>query len=106
MVDSNTTTEDATLTEDELREAGASATYIAYYQAAMRMGESTPSTNHAEKVVNRGVEYSGGGFHDALWNAEPRYPHNDENPYGADTTNHDILREAGVYPSVDKALTA
>mgnify|MGYP007039259438 FL=1 len=106
MVDSNTTTEDATLTEDELREAGASATYIAYYQAAMRMGESTPSTNHAEKVVNRGVEYSGGGFHDALWNAEHRFGRNSANPYGADGQNQRILREAGVYPSEDEALIA
>ena len=97
MVDSNTTTEDETLTEDELREAGASATYIAYYQAAMRLGESTPSTNHAEKVVNRGVEYSGGGFHDALWNGEPRW--SGDNPYGADGQNQRILQEAGVYPS-------
>lgn len=84
------------LTEAELRDAGASATYIAYYQAAKRLGESTASTNHAEKVVNRGVEYSGGGFHDALWNAEPRFP-NSDNPYGADSQNQRILQEAGVY---------
>jgi len=97
MVDSNSTNDDASLTEDELRNAGASATYIAYYQAAMNMGISTPSTRHAEMVVNRGIKYSGGGFHDALWDAEPRFPHNDINPYGADTQNHDILRAAGVY---------
>lgn len=87
------------VSEEELRNAGASATYIAYYKAAMRMGISTASTDHAEKVVNRGVEYSGGGFHDALWEAEPRFE-NSENPYGADTTNHDILREAGVYKAM------
>lgn len=93
----NTTSDVESLTEKELRNAGASATYIAYYQAAMRLGIETNSTKHAERVVREGVSYSGGAFHDALWNAEPRYPSNDENPYGADTTNHDILREAGVY---------
>lgn len=85
-----------TLTEDELRNAGASATYIAYYQAAQRLGESTPSTNHAERVVNEGVSYSGGGFHDALWEANTRF--NGSNPYGADGKNSRILREAEVYP--------
>ena len=92
---------DSTLTEAELRNAGASATYIAYYKAAKRLGKSTPSTNHAEKVVNDGVEYSGGGFHDSLWDADPRYPNNDKNPYGADSENHDILREAGVYQDIE-----
>lgn len=84
------------LTEAELREAGASATYIAYYLTAVEMGERTNSMNHAEKVVNRGVEYTGGSFHDALWDAEPRFPKSD-NPYGADGTNKQILQEAGVY---------
>jgi hypothetical protein len=82
-----------TLSESELRNAGASAQYIAYYKAAKRMGKSTASTNHAERVVNEGVEYSGGGFHDALWNGEPRFP-NSKNPYGADSTNKKILAEA------------
>ena len=84
------------LTEAQLRDAGASATYIAYYQAAKDLGVSTASTNHAEKVVRDGVEYSGGGFHDALWNAEPRFP-NSDNRYGADGKNKTILQEAGVY---------
>jgi len=87
-------------TADELRDAGASATYIAYYQTAKRMGISTASTRHAEKVVREGVFYSGGGFHDSLWDASPRFPNNSDNPYGADTQNHDILREAGVYDSI------
>lgn len=86
------------LTEEELRNAGASATYIAYYQAAQRLGIETNSTRHAEKVVRHEVTYSGGGFHDSLWEAEPRYPHNTDNPYGADGQNEQILREAGVYP--------
>ena len=92
------------LTEEDLRNAGASATYIAYYLAAKRMGISTNSTNHAEKVVKRGVEYGGGGFHDALWNAEHRW--RGDNPYGADDTNKRILREAGVYKSEDEGLIA
>jgi hypothetical protein len=91
---------DNTVTESELRAAGASATYIAYYLQAQEMGINTASTRHAEKVVNRGVEYSGGGFHDSLWDASPRFPHNSDNPYGADTQNHDILREAGVYDAM------
>jgi len=95
----NTTSDVESLTETELRNAGASATYIAYYLTAQEMGVSTPSTNHAEKVVNRGVSYSGGGFHDALWNAEPRW--SGDNPYGADSQNQRILREAGVYPDED-----
>lgn len=94
---------DSTLTEAELRNAGASATYIAYYKAAKRLGKSTPSTNHAEKVVNRGIEYSGGGFHDSLWNAEPRFSRGD-NPYGADEKNSEILREAGVAPYSNKMV--
>jgi hypothetical protein len=85
-----------TLTESDLRDAGASASYIAYYLTAKDMGISTPSTNHAEKVVNRGIEYSGGSFHESLWNNEPRFSHGD-NPYGADTKNTKILTEAGVY---------
>jgi hypothetical protein len=92
------------LTEDQLRNAGASSAYIAYYLTAQEMGVETSSTRHAEKVVNEGVTYSGGGFHDALWDAEPRFPHNDENPYGADTQNHDILREAGVYQSEEELI--
>lgn len=95
----DSTNSEAELTEEELRNAGASATYITYYLTAKRMGISTNSTNHAEKVVNRGVSYSGGGFHESLWSAEPRYPNNSENPYGADGTNKKILREAGVYRS-------
>lgn len=87
------------LTEEELRTAGASATYITYYLTAKRMGISTSSTNHAEKVVNRDVSYSGGGFHDSLWSAEPRYPSNSDNPYGADGTNKKILQAAGIYTS-------
>lgn len=85
------------LSEDELRDAGASATYIAYYMKVKEMGESTPSTNHAEAVVREGRDYSGGGFHDSLWNNEPRYP-NSDNPYGADGHNKIILRRAGVSP--------
>lgn len=89
---------DSTVTESELRDAGASATYIAYYLQAQEMGINTASTRHAEKVVNRDISYSGGGFHDSLWDADPRYPHNSQNPYGADNTNKKILREAGVHP--------
>lgn len=85
------------LTEEELRDAGASATYIAYYMAAKRLGISTNSTNHAEKVVDRDSDMHGGGFHEALWNAEPRY--SGDNPYGADSTNKNLLQEAGVYKS-------
>jgi len=55
--------------------------------------------HHAEKVVNRDVSYSGGGFHESLWNADPRYPNNSDNPYGADGTNKEILQAAGVYKS-------
>ncbi len=96
-MEAKTTTSDSDeLTEEQLRNAGASATYIAYYKAAKRLGESTASTNHAEKVVEDGVSYSGGGFHDALWDAEPRW--SGENPYGADSQNQRILAKAGVYP--------
>jgi hypothetical protein len=83
------------LTEAKLRDAGASETYITYYLTAKDMGVSTHSTNHAEKVVNEGVSHSGGGFHDSLWDAKPRW--SGENPYGADSQNQKILREAGVY---------
>jgi hypothetical protein len=83
------------LTEEQLRDAGASEAYISYYLAAKRLGISTNSTNHAEKVVEGDVSYGGGGFHDALWSAEPRW--SGDNPYGADDTNKRILREAGVY---------
>jgi hypothetical protein len=89
---------DSTVTETNLRNAGASETYIAYYKAAQRLGISTASTNHAEKVVNRGVSYSGGGFHESLWNDEPRFGRDSPNPYGADGTNSEILAEAGVAP--------
>lgn len=92
------------LTEEDLRNAGASATYIAYYLAAKRMGISTNSTNHAEKVVNGDVSYSGGGFHESLWSAEPRFPNNSANPYGADGTNKEILQEAGVYQSDERLI--
>jgi hypothetical protein len=85
------------LTEDELRDAGASATYIAYYLQAQEMGIETASTRHAEKVVKEGVRYPGGGFHEALWDASPRFAGAD-NPYGADMQNAKILAEAGVYP--------
>lgn len=83
-------------TKAQLRDAGASRPYIAYYKQAKRMGKHTASTRHAEKVVFDGVEYSGGGFHDSLWNDEPRFP-NGPNPYGADGTNKEILQAAGVY---------
>lgn len=85
------------LTEEELRDAGASATYIAYYMAAKRLGISTNSTNHAEKVVDRDSDMHGDGFHEALWNADHRY--SGDNPYGADATNKKLLQEAGVYKS-------
>lgn len=85
------------LSEDELRDAGASATFIAYYLQVKEMGETTPATNHAEKKVRDGVEYSGGGFFDSLWSAEPRFD-NSDNPYGADGHNKIILRRAGVSP--------
>jgi hypothetical protein len=97
MAQTDTTTFDESLTARELAHAGASATYIAYYLKAKELGESTASTRHAEKVVNRSVNYSGGGFHDSLWVDTPRYPDSD-NPYGADGRNANILREAGVAP--------
>lgn len=87
---------DEPLTETELRRAGASEKYIAYYLAAQAMGESTASTRHAEKVINRGINYSGGGFHESLWSDDPRWRHSD-NPYGADSTNIAILQNAGIY---------
>jgi hypothetical protein len=90
--------DESTVTEEDLRDAGASASYIAYYQAAQRLDEETASTRHAEKVVAGIVEYSGGGFHESLWNNERRFPSNEENPYGADLTNGRILAEAGVHP--------
>jgi|APHM01.1.fsa_nt_gi hypothetical protein len=86
------------VTAEELRDAGASAVYVAYYKAAQKRGESTASTRHAEKVVRRGIEYSGGGFHESVWSGEPRFPHNSDNPYGADGQNSQILGEAGVEP--------
>lgn len=89
------------LTEEELRDAGASASYIAYYQQAKQMGIETASTRHAEKVVREGISYSGGGFHDALWEAEHRF--DGSNPYGADGTNKKILLEAGVYVTPEAA---
>jgi len=85
------------LTEAELRDAGASATFITYYQTAKEMGESTPATNHIESCLEEDTFYSGGGFFDSLWNASPRFKHSD-NPYGADDKNQRILEEAGVYP--------
>lgn len=90
------------LTEDKLRNAGASATYIEYYQTAQALSISTNSTNHAEKVVDRGIEYGGGSFHESLWNAEHRW--NGDNPYGADGTNQRILREAGIYKSENEEM--
>lgn len=95
-MEGDSTNSDEPLTEDELRDAGASATYIAYYQAAQRLGIETNSTRHAEKVVREGVSYSGGGFHEALWDADYRWE--GSNPFGADSTNEKILREAGVHP--------
>lgn len=89
-----------TLSADELRDAGASEAYIQYYTTAIANGYNTSSTAHAERVVTDGVN-SGGGFHDSLWNDEPRYPNNSRNPYGADATNKRILEEAGVYESAD-----
>jgi|APHM01.1.fsa_nt_gi hypothetical protein len=97
MEQKNATTTDE-LTEEQLRNAGASATYVAYYKAAMDAGVSTASTNHAEHVVNQGVSYSGGGFHESLWDADPRYPNHGDNPYGADGQNKQILAEANVFP--------
>lgn len=85
---------------ERLRNAGASENYIDYYLTAMDMGISTPSTNHAEKVLDRGVEYSGGSFHDSLWNDSPRYPYSG-NPYGADSTNLKILKEAGIITPIE-----
>jgi len=96
-MEQNTTSDEGTLTEEQLREAGASASYIAYYQAAARMGESTASTTHAEMTVNHGISAdSGGSFHKSLWHNEPRG--NSSNPYGADSRNMRILTEAGVSP--------
>lgn len=85
------------LTEEQLRDAGASATFITYYITAKDMGKETPATAHAERCIRRGEVYSGGGFFDALWDATHRYP-NSDNPYGADEENRRILRAAGVYP--------
>ncbi len=98
-MEQQTASDDSTVSESELRNAGASEKYIAYYKAAKRLGKSTASTTHAEKVVNRGIEYSGGGFHESLWNDEPRFS-NANNPYGADTSNTQILIEAGVYEGI------
>lgn len=91
----------AALTEEELRNAGASDAYISYYLTARAMGKRTNSTNHAEAVVREGRSFSGGSFHEALWNAEPRFE-NSDNPYGADSQNKKILQVAGVYPSDEK----
>jgi hypothetical protein len=98
MEQKNATTSDEQLTNEELRQAGASEQYIAYYYEAMRQGIETASTRHAKRVVRDGVEYSGGGFHDALWDATERFPRNDVNPYGADTTNSHLLADAGIDP--------
>lgn len=87
---------DSNLTAEELRNAGASGVYISYYKTAMEMGISTASTNHAEMVVEEGVEYVGGGFHESIWNDEPRYSRG-PNPYGADGTNKRILEASGIY---------
>lgn len=100
----NTNSDEAQLTETELRNAGASATYIVYYQTAKRLGVETNSTRHAERVVRDEVSYSGGGFHEALWNAEHRW--RGDNPYGADEQNKKILQEAGVYQSEQESLVA
>lgn len=94
----------AALTEEELRDAGASETYITYYLTARAMGKRTNSTNHAEAVVREDRNYFGGGFHESLWNLEPRFP-NSDNPYGADGTNQKILQAAGVYKS-EEVITA
>lgn len=96
-MEQNTNSAEEQITEQDLREAGASASYIAYYQAAERMGESTPSTTHAKMTVNHGISAdSGGSFHKSLWHNEPRG--NSSNPYGADSRNMRILTEAGVSP--------
>jgi len=58
MEQMNTTSTEA-LTEEQLRDAGASTAYISYYRTAKQMGESTASTVHAEKVVREGVTYPG-----------------------------------------------
>jgi hypothetical protein len=52
--------------------------------------------------VRQGVSYSGGGFHDALWNAENRW--SGDNPYGADSQNQKILREAEIYKSDERLI--
>lgn len=93
-MESDSTTE--ALTEEELRDAGASAVFTAYYLTAQEMGIETNATRHAEKVVREGVTYSGGGFFDALWDADYRW--SGDNPFGADDQNKKILHEAGVYP--------
>jgi hypothetical protein len=95
MEQMNTTSTEA-LTEEQLRDAGASTAYISYYRTAKQMGESTASTVHAEKVVREGVTYPGGGFHEALWSDNTR--RGGDNPFGADNRNSRILEQAGVYP--------
>jgi hypothetical protein len=93
--------DDSRVSNQALWDAGASDEYVAYYEAAHELGKETASTRHAEKVVAGIIEYGGGGFHEALWEGEPRFAANDSNPYGADMTNMLILAEAGVPPYDD-----
>ena len=85
----------------ELLKAGASRAFIRYYEAAKSLGQHTPAVSHVEKVATslEGLAENpatGGAFFESLWNDEPRG--NSVNPYGADTTNTMILRNAGVEP--------
>jgi hypothetical protein len=95
-MEQQTTNSTEALTEEQLRDAGASVAYISYYLTAIERGVHTNSTDHAETVVNSNVSYSGGGFHESLWDDSPRW--GGDNPFGADDRNSRLLAEAGIAP--------
>jgi hypothetical protein len=95
-MEQKTTNSTEALTEDQLRNAGASSAYIAYYLTAQEMGVETSSTRHAERIVRQGVNYSGDAFHESLWNDDARW--SGDNPYGASHLHQMMLNQAKVYP--------
>jgi hypothetical protein len=80
----------------ELRDAGASGAFVAYYKAGERLDTRTSQMKKAERITEGSAFASGGGFFDSIWNDDPRFQAGD-NPYGADKQNGRLLEEAGLY---------
>jgi len=65
-MEQQTTDSTEALTEEQLRDAGASVAYISYYLTAVESDVHTNSTDHAERVVNSDVSYSGDGTKESV----------------------------------------